>query len=106
TQSIEPMYKHLFAKSNLSGEFTWVNTYLVNDLKAFGLWDAEMVEDLKYFDGCFAEIERILDYLRVKYVTAFEMDSEWLIECASCRQKWIDMGQLLNLYLATPNNKK
>lgn len=106
TQSIEPMYKHLFAKSNLSGEFTWVNTYLVNDLKALGLWDAEMVEDLKYFDGCLAEIERIPDHLRAKYVTAFEMDSEWLIECASRRQKWIDMGQSLNLYLATPSGKK
>jgi len=106
TQSIEPMYKHLFAKSNLSGEFTWVNTYLVDDLKALGLWDAEMVEDLKYFDGCLAEIERIPDHLRAKYVTAFEMDSSWLIECASRRQKWIDMGQSLNLYLATPSGKK
>ncbi|MCC6489278.1 MAG: ribonucleoside-diphosphate reductase subunit alpha, partial [Candidatus Hydrogenedentes bacterium] len=73
TQSIEPMYKHLFAKSNLSGEFTWVNTYLVNDLKALGLWDAEMVEDLKYFDGTLTEIERIPADLKAKYLTAFEI---------------------------------
>jgi len=106
TQSIEPMYKHLFAKSNLSGEFTWVNTYLVTDLKALGLWDTEMVEDLKYFDGCLMEIERIPEHIKLKYVTAFEMDSEWLVECASRRQKWIDMGQSLNLYLATPSGKK
>jgi ribonucleoside-diphosphate reductase alpha chain len=106
TQSIEPMYKHLFAKSNLSGEFTWVNTYLVDDLKALGLWDADMVEDLKYFDGCLGEVERIPEHIKLKYVTAFEMDSQWLIECASRRQKWIDMGQSLNLYLATPSGKK
>lgn len=106
TQSIEPMYKHLFAKSNLSGEFTWVNTYLVNDLKALGLWDAEMVEDLKYFDGSLNEIERVPDALKQKYLTAFDIDPQWLIECASRRQKWIDMGQSLNLYLATPSGKK
>lgn len=106
TQSIEPMYKHLFAKSNLSGEFTWVNTYLVNDLKALGLWDAEMVEDLKYYDGSLAEIERVPEHLKQKYLTAFEIDPYWLIECASRRQKWIDMGQSLNLYLATPSGRK
>ncbi|MCC6693991.1 MAG: ribonucleoside-diphosphate reductase subunit alpha [Candidatus Hydrogenedentes bacterium] len=106
TQSIEPMYKHLFAKSNLSGEFTWVNTYLVNDLKALGLWDAEMVEDLKYYDGTLTEIERIPEEIRAKYMTAFEIDPQWIIECGSRRQKWIDMGQSLNLYLGTPSGKK
>jgi len=105
TQSIEPTYKHLFAKSNLSGEFTWVNTFLVNDLKALGLWDAEMVDDLKYFDGSLAEIERVPEHLKRKYLTAFEIDPKWLIECASRRQKWIDMGQSLNLYLGTPSGK-
>ncbi len=105
TQSIEPTYKHLFAKSNLSGEFTWVNTFLVNDLKACGLWDAEMVDDLKYFDGSLTEIERVPDRIKHKYLTAFEIDPKWLIECASRRQKWIDMGQSLNLYLGTPSGK-
>ncbi len=105
TQSIEPTYKHLFAKSNLSGEFTWVNTFLVDDLKALGLWDAEMVDDLKYFDGSLAEIERIPDRVKRKYQTAFEIEPRWLIECASRRQKWIDMGQSLNLYLGTPSGK-
>ncbi|MBX7255548.1 MAG: ribonucleoside-diphosphate reductase subunit alpha [Candidatus Hydrogenedentes bacterium] len=105
TQSIEPAYKHLFAKSNLSGEFTTVNTHLVNDLKALGLWDAEMVEDLKYYDGSLTEIERIPANLKQKYLTAFEIEPKWLIECASRRQKWIDMGQSLNLYLAAPSGK-
>jgi ribonucleoside-diphosphate reductase alpha chain len=105
TQSIEPTYKHLFAKSNLSGEFTSVNANLVNDLKDCGLWDAEMVDDLKYFDGCLSEIERIPDHIKHKYLTAFEIDPKWLIECASRRQKWIDMGQSLNLYLGTPSGK-
>lgn len=106
TQSIEPSYKHLFAKSNLSGEFTVCNTFLVDDLRQLGLWDEEMIDDLKYFDGSILEIERIPDELKQIYLTAFEIEPEWLIECASRRQKWIDMGQSLNLYLATPSGKK
>lgn len=106
TQSIEPSYKHLFAKSNLSGEFTICNTYLVNKLKELNLWDAEMVDDLKYFDGSITEIERIPDEVKYVYLTAFEIEPEWVIECASRRQKWIDMGQSLNLYLGTPSGKK
>jgi ribonucleoside-diphosphate reductase alpha chain len=104
-QSIEPAYKHLFAKSNLSGEFTWANTYLVEDLKRLGIWDAEMVDDLKYFDGSIDEIERIPDAIKEKYVTAFDIDPKWLIECGSRRQKWIDMGQSLNLYLKQPSGR-
>jgi ribonucleoside-diphosphate reductase alpha chain len=106
TQSIEPMYKHLFVKSNLSGEFTVVNTYLVNELKTLGLWDAEMLDDLKYFDGSILEIERIPETVKQKYLTAFEIDPDWIIACGSRRQKWIDMGQSLNLYLAQPSGKK
>jgi ribonucleoside-diphosphate reductase alpha chain len=106
SQSIEPTYKNLYAKSNLSGEFTVVNTYLVEDLKKLGLWDAEMIDDLKYFDGSIQEIERIPDHVRRKYITAFELEPKWLIECGSRRQKWIDMGQSLNLYIAEPNGKK
>jgi len=106
TQSIEPMYKHLFVKSNLSGEFTVINPYLVDVLKKHNLWDDEMIDDLKYFDGSIAEIERIPDEIKRRFPVAFEVEPEWLIECASRRQKWIDMGQSLNLYLAEPNGKK
>lgn len=106
TQSIEPMYKHLFVKSNLSGEFTVPNVHLVERLKKEGLWDQNMLDDLKYFDGSIAEIERIPQEIKQVFLTAFEIDAEWLIECASRRQKWIDMGQSLNLYLAEPSGKK
>ncbi len=106
TQSIEPMYKHLFVKSNLSGEFTVLNPFLVTKLKELGLWDAEMIDDLKYFDGSITEIERIPDDVKLLFLTAFEIDPDWIIECASRRQKWIDMGESLNLYLAEPSGKK
>ena len=106
TQSIEPMYRHLFVKSNLSGEFTLLNFALVTKLKQLGIWDAQMIDDLKYFDGNISEIERIPNEVKQLFLTAFEIDSEWLIECASRRQKWIDMGQSLNLYLAEPSGKK
>lgn len=106
TQSIEPMYKHLFVKSNLSGEFTVLNIHLVNKLKELGLWNEEMVDDLKYFDGSILEIERVPDEVKNLFLTAFEIEPDWLIECASRRQKWIDMGQSLNLYLAEPSGKR
>lgn len=105
-QSIEPMYKHLYTKSNLSGEFTVLNEFLVEDLKSHDLWDDEMLDDLKYYDGNIDEIERIPEDLKAKYLTAFELDSRWLIECASRRQKWIDMGQSLNLYIHEPSGRK
>jgi ribonucleoside-diphosphate reductase alpha chain len=105
-QSIEPTYKHLFAKANLSGDFTTANTFLVEDLKKLSLWDAEMVDDLKYYDGVLKEIDRIPAELKELYQTAFEIEPRWLIECASRRQKWIDMGQSLNLYLAQPSGKQ
>jgi ribonucleoside-diphosphate reductase alpha chain len=105
-QSIEPMYKHLFSKSNLSGEFIVHNPHLVADLEKRGIWDDEMVDDLKYFDGSIAEIARIPDDVKRVYLTAFEIDPEWLIECASRRQKWIDMGQSLNLYISNPSGRR
>ena len=105
-QSIEPTYKNLYVKSNLSGEFTIINPYLVEELKALNLWDAEMIDDFKYFDGSIQEIPRIPDSVKAIYVTAFEIEPEWVIECASRRQKWIDMGQSLNLYMAEPSGKK
>jgi ribonucleoside-diphosphate reductase alpha chain len=105
-QSIEPAYKHLYVKSNLSGEFVVHNTYLIDDLKKLGIWDADMLDDLKYFDGSITEIERVPEELKKIYLTAFEIEPEWIIECGSRRQKWIDMGQSLNLYLAQPSGKK
>jgi ribonucleoside-diphosphate reductase alpha chain len=104
--SIEPTYKNLYVKSNLSGEFTMVNASLVSDLRALGLWDRQMVDDLKYHDGALGEIDRIPAALKDKYLTAFEIEAEWLIECAARRQKWIDMGQSLNLYLGTASGRR
>ncbi len=106
TASIEPMYKNVFVKSNLSGEFTVINEYLVEDLKKLSLWDKEMIDDLKYFDGSVQEISRIPEHIKIKYATAFEIEYEWMMEAASRRQKWIDMGQSLNLYQAKPSGKK
>ena len=106
SQSIEPTYQNLYVKSNLSGEFTVVNPYLVQDLKREGLWDDVMVNDLKYFDGSVQQIDRIPPGLKEKYATAFEIDTRWLIEAASRRQKWIDQGQSLNIYVAQPDGKK
>ena len=106
SQSIEPIYQNLYVKSNLSGEFTVVNPYLVDDLKAEGIWDEVMVNDLKYYDGSVQNIDRVPDNLKSIYSTAFEIDSRWLVEAASRRQKWIDQGQSLNLYMAEPSGKK
>jgi len=106
SQSIEPTYQNLFVKSNLSGEFTVVNPYLARDLKELGLWDDVMVNDLKYFDGSVQEIDRIPSELKDIYATAFEIDPRWLVESAARRQKWIDQGQSLNLYMAEPSGKK
>ena len=104
--SIEPTYQNLFVKSNLSGEFTVVNDYLVSDLKRAGLWDEVMIADLKYFDGNLARIDRAPAELRRLYATAFEVEPKWLVECAARRQKWIDQSQSLNIYMAGASGKK
>jgi ribonucleoside-diphosphate reductase alpha chain len=104
--SIEPTYQNLFVKSNLSGEFTVANQYLVRDLKALNLWDEVMVGDIKYFDGSLAKIDRIPQDLRSLYATAFEIDPTWLIEAGARRQKWIDQAQSLNLYFHGASGKK
>jgi ribonucleoside-diphosphate reductase alpha chain len=106
TQSIEPTFRNLYVKANMSGDFTVVNPALVADLKARGLWDSVMVSDLKYYDGSLGPIDRIPDDLKDLYATAFEVDASWLIEAAARRQKWIDQAQSLNLYLANPNGRK
>ena len=105
TQSIEPTYQNLFVKSNLSGEFTVVNLYLVRDLKKLGLWDDVMINDLKHYNGGIQDIARIPDEIKQLYTTAFELDPRWLVEAASRRQKWIDQAQSLNLYMATPSGR-
>jgi ribonucleoside-diphosphate reductase alpha chain len=103
---IEPSYQNIFVKSNLSGEFTVVNEYLVNDLKQRNLWDAVMISDLKYFDGSLSRIDRVPPELRSLYATAFEIDTSWVIEAAARRQKWIDQAQSLNIYMAGASGKK
>ncbi|NVN54559.1 ribonucleoside-diphosphate reductase subunit alpha [bacterium Scap17] len=106
SQSIEPTYQNLFVKSNLSGEFTVVNAYMVNDLKARGLWDEVMINDLKYYDGSVQPIERIPEDLKALYANAFEVEPKWIVEAASRRQKWIDQAQSLNLYIQGVSGKK
>ena len=106
SQSIEPTYQNLYVKSNLSGEFTVVNPYMVRDLKAEGLWDKVMVNDIKYYDGSIQAIERIPMELKQRYSTAFEVEPKWLVDAASRRQKWIDQAQSLNLYIAGASGKK
>ena len=105
-QSIEPTYQNLFVKSNLSGEFTVVNPFMVRDLKALGVWDKVMVNDLKYFDGTLLPIDRVPAELKLLYATAFEIEPKWLVEAASRRQKWIDQSQSLNLYIASASGRK
>ena len=106
SQSIEPTYQNLYVKSNLSGEFTVVNPYMVHDLKAHGLWDQVMVNDLKYYDGSLKLIDRVPNDLKLLYATAFEVEPRWLVDAAARRQKWIDQAQSLNLYMAEASGKK
>jgi len=104
--SIEPCFGNISVKSNLSGEFTVVNEYLVRDLKRLGLWDSVMVSDLKHFDGSLRRIDRVPDELKQLYATAFEVDPTWLVEAAARRQKWIDQAQSLNIYMAGASGKR
>jgi ribonucleoside-diphosphate reductase alpha chain len=106
SQSIEPTYQNLYVKSNLSGEFTVVNPFLVRDLKALDLWDSVMVNDLKYYEGSVQKIDRIPEKIKNIYSTAFEVEPKWLVDAASRRQKWIDQAQSLNLYVAGASGKK
>jgi len=106
SQSIEPTYRNLFVKSNMSGDFTVINDHLVRVLKERGLWDEVMVADLKYFDGSLGPIERIPDDVKSLFATAFEIGGSWLVRAASRRQKWLDQAQSLNLYVASPNGRQ
>ncbi|MDQ6627400.1 MAG: ribonucleoside-diphosphate reductase subunit alpha [Pseudomonadota bacterium] len=104
--SIEPSFGNLSVKSNLSGEFTIVNEYLVRDLKKAALWDEVMVMDLKHFDGSLQRIDRVPADIKSRYATAFEIETKWLVEAAARRQKWIDQAQSLNIYMAGASGKK
>ncbi|MBB1603887.1 ribonucleoside-diphosphate reductase subunit alpha [Variovorax sp. UMC13] len=104
--SIEPCFGNLSVKSNLSGEFTVINHYLVRDLKRLGLWDDVMVMDLKHFDGSLRPIDRVPQDIKALYGTAFEVETKWLVEAAARRQKWIDQAQSLNIYMAGASGKK
>lgn len=106
SQSIEPTYQNLYVKSNLSGEFTVVNPFLVRELKARNLWDNVMINDLKYYEGSVQQIDRIPEDLKQTFATAFEIEPRWLVDSASRRQKWIDQAQSLNLYINQANGKK
>jgi ribonucleoside-diphosphate reductase alpha chain len=100
TPCIEPSYKHIHTKSNLSGEFVRTNDFLVKELMQLGIWDEEMLSDLKYFDGSIQGIERVPDEVKRLYKTAFEVEPTWLLQCAAARQKWLDQSQSVNLFLA------
>jgi ribonucleoside-diphosphate reductase alpha chain len=102
---IEPTYKNLFVKSNLSGEFIVLNPFLVKDLKTRGLWDQDMIDNLKYFDGELKDIDRVPADLKAKYLTAFDIDPKWIVDAAARRQKWIDQAQSVNLWIKTPDLK-
>ena len=106
SQSIEPTFQNLYVKSNLSGEFTVINPYLVRALKDRGLWDSVMVNDLKHFEGSVQKISRIPEELKAIFATAFEVEPRWIVDAASRRQKWIDQAQSLNLYISGANGKK
>lgn len=105
TQSIEPTYQNLYVKSNLSGEFTIVNPYLVSTLKSLDLWDQEMVDALKVSEGSVQGISYIPQHVKELFLTAFEVGHEWLIKAAAGRQKWIDQSQSLNLYIDGANGR-
>ena len=106
TPCIEPSYKHIHTKSNLSGEFVRTNDFLVKELLALGMWDEEMLSDLKYFDGSVQGIERVPEDVKRLYKTAFEIQPTWLLQSAAVRQKWLDQSQSVNLFLAENDARK
>lgn len=103
---IEPIYKNIYVKANMSGEFTVVNKYLVEDLKELGLWDEHMLDQLKYFDGNLQMIVEIPQHLKDKYKEAFEIDPEWCIKLTASRGKWIDQSQSHNVFMNGVSGKK
>lgn len=104
--SIEPMYRNLYVKANISGEFTIINRYLVNDLKKLGLWNRPMLEKIKIHDGELDAVAEIPDYLKEKYKGAFELDPLWLMTIAATRGKWIDQSQSYNVFMKGVSGKQ
>ena len=104
--SIEPIYKNMYVKSNMSGEFTIINKYLVEDLKKSDSWNQEIINQIKYFDGSIAHIETIDQELKNKYKTSFEIDPHWLIDITATRGKWIDQSQSHNVFMSGVSGKK
>ena len=104
--TIEPIYKNIYVKSNVSGEFTIVNKYLVEDLKKLGLWTKKMIDDLKYYDGELSMMSAVPRALKEKYKTAFELDPEWLVDITAARAKWIDQSQSHNVFMKGTSGKK
>jgi len=100
---VEPTYKHIHTKSNLSGEFVRTNDLLQRDLQILGLWDQAMLDDLKYFDGSVQYVDRVPDDIKRLYKTSFEIENTWILQCAAVRQKWIDQAQSTNLWLEKPD---
>ena len=103
--SIEPIYKNIYVKSNFSGEFTILNHYLVSDLKVLGIWNNEVLEKIKYYDGSIQKIEEIPRHIKAKYKEVFEIDSHWLLLHAARRSKWIDQSQSLNIFTTSKSGK-
>lgn len=103
---IEPIFKNIYVKSNVSGEFTVTNGYLVKDLKNLKLWNQDMLDQIKYYDGDLEHIKGIPVAIKEKYKTAFELDAEWLIRITAARGKWIDQSQSHNVFLKGASGKK
>jgi len=102
----EPIYKNIYVKSNISGDFIVINTYLIDELKRLGLWSAKMLEMLKYHDGRLANIDEIPQELKTKYKETFEIDMRWLIRAAAVRGKWVDQSQSLNIFYKGSSGKE
>ncbi len=103
---IEPIYKNIYVKANMSGEFTVVNNYLINDLKALNLWSKDMLDKIKYFDGNLDHIEELPEDIKNKYKEAFSIDPVVLLKHTSVRGKWIDQSQSHNVFMQGVSGKK
>jgi ribonucleoside-diphosphate reductase alpha chain len=103
--SIEPIYKNMYVKSNFSGEFTIINRFLVADLKELGLWNNDMMEKVKYYDGSVQAIDEIPVHVRAKYKEVFEIDPIWIVKHAAYRGKWIDQSQSVNVFTTSTSGK-
>ncbi len=103
--SIEPIYKNMYVKSNFSGEFTVVNSYLVEDLKTLNLWNSDVLEKIKHFDGKLDEIDELPNWVKAKYKETFQIEPHWVIAHAAHRGKWIDQSQSINLFMSTQSGR-